>query len=254
MRKLDYKNEIKKIIEFIQQEFSKAGLSKLIIGLSGGIDSAATTALSIKAIGKENVIAVMMPYKNSHPDSLKHAEELAEILGIQYEIIDISPMVDAYFDKYESDADILRKGNLMARERMCILYDLSAKYQALVAGTGNRSELMVGYCTQYGDNACAFEPLGHLFKTEVREIARILQIPENIIRKQPSADLWQEQTDEDELGIAYDELDEILYNLFDLKKTKKELINKGFSKENIEKVLDLNKRSEFKRNMPVMIE
>ena len=254
MRKLDYKKEIEIIIEFIRQELSKAGLSKLIIGLSGGIDSAVTIALSIEAIGKENVIAVIMPYKSSHPDSLKHAEQFAKILGIQYEIIDISLMVDYYFDKYAFDADILRKGNLMARERMCILYDLSAKYQALVAGTGNRSELMVGYCTQYGDNACAFEPLGHLYKTEVREMARILKVPEYIIDKQPSADLWQEQTDEDELGITYDELDEILYNLFDLNKNKKELINKGFSKENIEKVLDLNKRSEFKRNTPVMIE
>jgi len=253
MRKLDYKKEIEIIIEFIRQELSKAGLSKLIIGLSGGIDSAVTTALSIKAIGKENVIAVMMPYKSSHPDSLKHAEQFAKIQGIQYEIIDISLMVDAYFDNYAIQADILRKGNLMARERMCILYDLSAKFQALVAGTGNRSELMVGYCTQYGDNACAFEPLGHLYKTEVREMARILKVPEYIIDKQPSADLWQEQTDEDELGITYDELDEILYNLFDLKKTRKELINKGFSKENIEKVLNLNKRSEFKRNTPVMI-
>ncbi len=254
MRNINLNEEIIRIIEFIRTELTKAGLSKLIIGLSGGIDSAVTTTLSTKAIGKENVIAVMMPYKSSHPDSLKHAEEFAKILGIQYEIIDISPMVDAYFDNYASNADILRKGNLMARERMCILYDLSAKFQALVAGTGNRSELLVGYCTQYGDNACAFEPLGHLFKTEVREIARILEIPEYIIDKQPSADLWQEQTDEDELGISYDELDEILYNLFDLKKTKKELINKGFSKEDIEKVLELNKRSEFKRNTPAMME
>ncbi len=253
MRKSDYKKEIIRIIEFIRIELSKAGLSKLIIGLSGGIDSAVTTALSIKAIGKENVVAVMMPYKSSHPDSLKHAEQFAKILGIQYEIIDISSMVDAYFGNYALDAGILRKGNLMARERMCILYDLSAKYQALVAGTGNRSEMMVGYCTQYGDNACAFEPLGHLFKTEVREIARILEIPQSIIDKKPSADLWQEQTDEDELGITYDELDEILYELFDLRKTRKEMINKGFSKENIEKVLDLNKKSEFKRNIPAMM-
>lgn len=254
MRNINLNDEIIKIIEFIRQELSKAGLSKLIIGLSGGIDSAVTTALSIKAIGKENVIAVMMPYKSSHPDSLKHAEQFAKILGIKYEIIDISPMVDAYFDNYALDADILRKGNLMARERMCILYDLSAKFQALVAGTGNRSELMVGYCTQYGDNACAFEPLGHLYKTEVREIAKILKVPEYIIDKKPSADLWQEQTDEYELGITYDKLDVILYNLFDLYKTKKEMINKGFSKENIEKVLDLNKKSEFKRNTPAMIE
>ncbi|NQV19452.1 MAG: NAD+ synthase [Armatimonadetes bacterium] len=253
MRNIYLKKEIQRIIEFIRIELSKTGFSKLIIGLSGGIDSAVTIALSIEAIGKENVMAVMMPYKSSHPDSLKHAEEFAKILGIQYEIIDISPIVDAYFDNYALNADILRKGNLMARERMCILYDLSANFQALVAGTGNRSELMVGYCTQYGDNACAFEPIGHLYKTEVREMARILKIPGYIIDKQPSADLWQEQTDEDELGITYDELDEILYNLFDLCKTKKEMINKGFSKENIEKVLDLNKKSEFKRSTPPML-
>ena len=142
----------------------------------------------------------------------------------------------------------------MARERMCILYDLSAKYKALVAGTGNRSELMVGYCTQYGDNACAFEPIGHLYKTEVVEIAKLLKLPESVIEKKPTADLWADQTDEKEMDITYKRLDEILYNLLDLKLEKEDIIKKGFSKEEIGKVLIMIRNSEFKRNMPPILE
>ena len=158
-------------------------------------------------------------------------------------------MVDNYFEKYAIDADILRKGNRMARERMCVLYDLSAKYKALVAGTGNLSELMIGYCTQYGDNACAFEPIGHLYKTEVYKLAEILGLPQSVITKKPTADLWEGQTDEDEMGITYAELDEILYQMLDLKKDEKELIS-NFSKEKIGKVKIMIQTSEFKRNMP----
>ncbi|MBL7149296.1 MAG: NAD(+) synthase, partial [Candidatus Cloacimonetes bacterium] len=171
MRELNFQDEIKKITEFIKLQLIKAGFTKLIVGLSGGIDSSVTAALCVKAVGKENVFGVMLPYRKSHPNSLAHAKQVAKQLGIKYEIVDISSMVDAYFDKYVADADILRKGNRIARERMCVLYDLSAKYKALVAGTGNKSELMVGYCTQYGDNACAFEPIGHLYKTEVLKLA-----------------------------------------------------------------------------------
>jgi NAD+ synthase len=170
MRELNYQNEIEKITEFIKLQLNKAGFTRVLVGLSGGIDSSVTAALCVKAIGKENVFGVMLPYRKSHPDSLEHAKQVAMQLGIKYEAVDISLMVDAYFENYATDADILRKGNRIARERMCVLYDLSAKYKALVAGTGNRSEIMVGYCTQYGDSACAFEPIGQL---SIKNLLRI---------------------------------------------------------------------------------
>lgn len=249
MRVIDLNEQVEKIVEFIIRQLASAGFSKLIVGLSGGIDSSVTAALCVKAVGMENVFGVMLPYRKSHPDSLNDAMKVAELLGIKHEAIDISLMVDSYFEKYAIDADILRKGNRMARERMCVIYDLSAKYKALVAGTGNRSELMIGYCTQYGDNACAFEPIGHLYKTEVYKMAKLLGLPQSVITKKPTADLWEGQTDEDEMGITYVELDEILYQKLDLKKDEKELIS-NFSKEKIDKVKKMIQTSEFKRNMP----
>ncbi|MEA2096699.1 MAG: NAD+ synthase [Candidatus Cloacimonadota bacterium] len=249
MRVIDLNEQVELIVKFIKKQLASAGFSKLIIGLSGGIDSSVTAALCVKAVGSNNVFGVMLPYHKSHPDSLNDAIEVAEVLGIKHEVIDISPMVDSYFGKYAIDADILRKGNRIARERMCVLYDLSAKYDALVAGTGNLSELMVGYCTQYGDSACAFEPIGHLYKTEIYKMAKILCLPQSVITKKPTADLWEGQTDEDEMGITYVELDEILYQMLDMKKDKKELIS-TFSKKRIEKVERMIQNSEFKRNMP----
>ena len=180
----------------------------------------------------------------------KGALEMEKKLEISYESIDISPMVDAYLNTYALDADALRRGNRMARERMCVLFDLSAKYRALVAGTGNRSELLVGYCTQYGDSACAFEPIGHLYKTEIFELARLLDLPSCVIEKHPTADLWDGQTDEEEMGISYENLDTILHNLYDLNLAEKEIENQGFEKTEIENVKRMVKRSEFKRNMP----
>ncbi|MCK4654993.1 MAG: NAD+ synthase [Candidatus Cloacimonetes bacterium] len=250
MRKIDLNEEISNIVDFIQNELKKAGFSKVIIGLSGGLDSSVVAALCVRAISMENVLGVMMPYWRSHPNSLKHAKELSKILGIKYEIIDISPMVDVYFDKFESEVNYIRRGNRMARERMCILYDLSAKYRALVVGTGNKSEIMVGYCTQYGDNACAFEPIGHIYKTEVANIAKLLKLPESVINKKPTADLWADQTDEKEMDITYKRLDEILYNLLDLELEKEEITKKGFSQGEIEKVQRMIKKSGFKRTTP----
>nr|MDA3814601.1 NAD+ synthase [Candidatus Cloacimonadota bacterium] len=232
MRVINPNEQVELIVKFIQAQLSSAGFSKLIVGLSGGIDSCVTAALCAKAAGKENVFGVMMPYRKSHPDSLNDAVEVAETLGIKHEVIDISPIVDSYLNKYAPEADLLRKGNRMARERMCVLYDLSAKYKALVAGTGNLSELMIGYCTQYGDSACAFEPIGHLYKSEIYKMAKILGLPQSVITKKPTADLWAGQTDEDEMGITYAELDEILYNMLEMKKDEKELISK-FSNEKI---------------------
>lgn len=250
MKDINLNNEIEKIVNFIKMQLQASGFKKLIVGLSGGIDSAVTAALACRTIGSENVYGVMLPYRLSHPNSLNHAREVADKLNIKYEVIDISPMVDSYFDNYEKEADALRRGNRMARERMCVLYDLSAKYRALVAGTGNLSELMIGYCTQYGDSACAFEPIGHLYKTHIFELAKILDLPDCVISKRPTADLWEDQTDEDEMGITYGRLDEILYHKYELNKSYEELRNLGFEKEELEKVSKMVKSSEFKRNMP----
>ncbi len=254
LRKLDLENEIVKISEFIREQIFGQNFKKAIIGLSGGIDSSVSAALAVKALGKENVLGIMLPYKTSHPDSLNDAIEVANYLGIEYVKYDISPMVDAYFDNYEKEANPLRRGNRMARERMCILFDNSAKYNGLVVGTGNKSELMIGYCTQYGDSACAFEPIGHLYKTEVWEIAKLLGLPKSVIEKKPTADLWDGQTDEEEMGMTYKKLDEILHQIVDLKKTKSEIINLGYSQADIDKTYIMIKKSEFKRNMPASLE
>ncbi|MCK9330519.1 MAG: NAD+ synthase [Candidatus Cloacimonetes bacterium] len=254
MRQLDYNKEIDRICSFIDKYLHKTRFSKVIVGLSGGIDSALTAALCVKTLGSQNVIGVMMPYKNSHPDSLNHAKEVANQLNIHYEIIPISDMVDTYFNTYQVEADQLRRGNRMARERMCILFDLSAKHRALVAGTSNKSEIFVGYCTQYGDSACAFEPIAHLYKTEVKEMSKALKLPESVINKNPTADLWDGQTDEKELGISYKDLDEILHYILDKKLTLEEIQSKGIDKHKIELVISKIKNSEFKRKMPEVIE
>lgn len=250
MNNLDVNKAIDHNVSFIRDELKKTGFNKLILGLSGGIDSAVTAALSVKAIGAKNVFCVMMPYKNSNNESLEHAIQVADIFNIKYKIIEITKMVDAYFDNFASDAELLRRGNRMARERMCILFDLSAKYNALVAGTGNRTELMIGYCTQYGDSACAFEPLGNLYKTDVKAIARELGIPDIVIEKNPTADLWEGQTDEAEIGISYRRLDEILYLMLDEKLDDKKIVEKGITLKEIEKVKQMIRKSEFKRNLP----
>ncbi|MBN1948837.1 MAG: NAD+ synthase [Candidatus Cloacimonetes bacterium] len=250
MRDINFLDEIIRITDFIKEQLQQAHHENCLIGLSGGIDSALTAALCVKAVGREKVRGVMMPYKSSQKESLDHALEMAKLLGIKYEIIDITPMVDTYFDLYQPEANHLRRGNRMARERMCILYDLSARYRALVAGTSNRSELMVGYCTQYGDSACAFEPIAHLYKTEVRKMAEILAIPQAIIDKNPTADLWDNQTDEDELGISYRKLDNILYSLYEQCLPVNEIEKQGFKNKDIMKVIKLVENSEFKRKMP----
>ncbi len=250
MRNIDLQKQVEHIVEFIQEQLRKAGMKKLVIGLSGGIDSSLAAALSVMAAGKENITAFMLPYRGSHPNSFNHAKEVAEHLGIAYHAIEITPMVDAYFDTYEPDANSLRRGNRMARERMCILYDQSAKLNALVVGTGNKTELLIGYVTQHGDGACAFEPLGNIYKTEVWRMARMLGLPDSVIEKKPTADLWDGQTDEGELGITYAMLDEILYRLVDLEWTKDEIAQDGFNPTDIDKAIELYRKSSFKRSLP----
>ena len=250
MRKISLDLEKEKIIGFIRDYVSSSGVRNGIVGISGGLDSAVTAALAAEALGKEHVKGLMLPYKKSNPDSLNDALTLADVLGIKHEIIDITPVVDSWFDNYEPEASQLRRGNFMARIRMSILYDISAKEDALVLGTGNLSELMIGYTTQYGDNACALEPIGHLYKTEVRKMADKINIPAKIINKEPSADLWQGQTDEGELGLTYSNIDTILYHYFEKDKSKEELVKAGLSPSDIDNVIKLHRKSHYKRELP----
>lgn len=254
MRSINLQDEINRIYDFIRQFTANNGFENVIVGLSGGIDSSLTATLAVNALGKEHVHGIMMPYRTSHPYSLADAQKLAEFLDIKTEIVDISPMVDGYFHTYETDADALRRGNYMARTRMCVLYDKSGKYKALVAGTSNRSEILTGYCTQYGDSACAFEPIGHLYKTEVRGMAKLLGIPAVIIEKPPTADLWADQTDEKELGLTYTRLDAILYAMMEKKLSDAQIIQNGYTQEEIDRVKHLVRISAFKRRLPEAME
>ncbi len=253
MRTIDIETEVLRIEEFIREYCHKSGFKKLILGLSGGIDSALAAALAARAIGTSNVIGIMMPGTDSHPNSENDAVEVAQAIGITYERRSIGLLVDPYFTEIEPEADKLRRGNWKARCRMMVLYDLSAKYQALVVGTSNRTELLVGYFTQHGDGACAFEPIGHLYKTEVREMAKYLQIPQNVIDKAPTADLWEGQTDESELGITYPELDEILYLLTEENLNVYASKNLPYPISKFQHVINLMKGSEYKRKLsPVL--
>jgi NAD+ synthase len=254
LRSLDLQAEKTRILDFIRSYMRSSGFGQVVLGLSGGIDSAVCAALAVEALGKDNVLAVMMPYRSSHPDSLNDARELAVMLGVEHQVVDISPMADAYFDKHEPDAGNLRRGNWLARTRMCVLFDLSAKRRALVLGTSNRTELMVGYFTQFGDSACAFEPIGHLYKTEVWRLAGLLGIPERIIAKKPTADLWSGQTDEADLGLDYATLDDILYDLTELDINIQATENLAHAPDLYAKVDLMIASSAFKRRMPPVLE
>jgi len=241
----------KTLIDFIRDGVHKAGFQKVVFGLSGGLDSAVSAYLAQSALGASDVIGVIMPYKTSSQESLEDARLVADNLVIRTLNIDITPLVDPYFSLFP-EADHIRRGNKMARERMSILYDLSRKYEALVLGTGNKSEILMGYFTIYGDGACALNPLGDLYKTQVRQLARHLGVPTRIIDKVPSADLWQGQTDEDELGISYEKLDRILYYLIDQQYPSEKVVMLGFDRQSVEAAQNQVARSQFKRRLPLV--
>ncbi len=223
---------IEKIIDFIRETVEKANANGVVIGLSGGIDSSTTAFLCVKALGKDKVLGIIMPERDTKKEDIEDAIKVAEILGIKYIIADITDVLKAFgAGGYvpTKEFDKIADGNLKARVRMCILYYYANKYNLLVVGTANKSEIYVGYGTKHGDIACDFMPIAHLFKTEVRELAKKLNVPEEIINKKPSAGLWKGQTDEEELGISYDELDKIL-----------KLYEKGMSKEEISKELNID--------------
>lgn len=234
---------------FIKSEVTRIGMSRAVVGLSGGLDSALSCALAVEALGAENVLAVRMPYKASSSDSLEHAQVLIDQLGVQSKTIEITDMVEPLF-KLDPQISKMRMGNIMARERMIVLFDQSEVFKGLVIGTSNKTEILLGYSTIYGDSASAMNPIGDLYKTQVRQLSRALNIPAPIIDKPPSADLWEGQTDENELGFTYEEVDKLLYLLVDQRYSPHEAIEAGFDKKFVDAVTARIRRNQFKRMLP----
>ena len=237
------------LTEFIRGELRKFGFPNGILGLSGGLDSSVCAALAARALGPKNVLGLLMPYGESFNADRDDARAVADSLGIRTETIEIAPMIDAYFQRHPTDSRV-RRGNKMARERMSILYDFSAREHALILGTSNKTELLIGYGTIHGDMACAINPMGDLYKTQVRQMAAYLEIPECVRLKKPTAGLWAGQTDEDELGLTYAELDEILFHLVDERESRGELLARGLAAKKVDRVVSLIRNSEFKRQLP----
>ena len=234
---------------FIKSELNRVGFTRAVVGLSGGIDSALSCVLAAEAIGKENVLAVRMPYKASSQDSLDHAQLVIEKFGVQSLTIPITEMADPLI-ALDPEMSKTRKGNIMARCRMIVLYDQSESFGGLVIGTGNKTEILLGYSTIYGDAASAINPIGDLYKTQVRQLSRALGIPEEIVDKAPSADLWANQTDEDELGFTYEDVDKLFYLLIDQRYRLEECVEAGFDQNFVRSVMRLVQRNQFKRMMP----
>jgi NAD+ synthase len=264
------------IADFIRGQLRQAGFERLVLGLSGGIDSALVAYLVAEAIGAERLLAVMLPYRTSSPASRGDAEAVVSALGCPSEVIEITAMVDGYFGgpgtrggaatpgdagaggagdagaggADAAEASSLRRGNFMARMRMSVLYDRSVVFGGLVVGTGNKTESLIGYTTLFGDNACAFNPIGDLYKSQVRQVSAAMGVPRQIIAKAPSADLWPDQTDEGEGAFSYPLLDRILYWRIDRRRSTDELVAMGFDRELVQRVEQLVARSEFKRQVP----
>jgi len=248
--KIHLKNTTDRIIDFIRKSSEAAGFSKFVLGLSGGVDSSLSAALGARAVGPENMLGIIMPYKSSSPQSEDDARSLASAIGIAVEKIDITPMVKAYF----KDADVtpLRIGNKCARERMSLLFDIASRDNRLVLGTSNKTEICLGYSTWYGDAACSINPLGGLYKRDVWALADYLDVPNQIIKKSPSADLWPNQTDEDELGLTYQLADDILSLIIEKnERSIKILLETGASEETIQTVVNRLNRFAFKRRLPL---
>jgi NAD+ synthase len=247
------------IVDFIRSQLRQAGFERCVLGLSGGIDSALVAYLVADAIGAQRLLAVLMPYRTSAPSSRGDAKAVVAALGCQSRLVEISPMVDAAFGRdglpgalgpEALEATAVRRGNLMARTRMAVLYDQSAVFGGLVVGTGNKTESLIGYTTLFGDNACAFNPIGDLYKSQVRQLAAAMGVPTGIIEKAPSADLWADQTDEIEGGFTYPVLDRVLYWRIDRRRSLDEVVAMGFDRSLVERVDRMVAGSEFKRQVP----
>jgi NAD+ synthase len=220
-----------------------------VLGLSGGIDSALSCFLAAEALGPENVLAVRMPYKSSSRDSLEDAQQVIDATGVQSMTVEITEMVDPLIAKFP-EMDNMRKGNIMARMRMIVLYDQSAATHGLVVGTGNKTEILLGYSTLFGDSANALNPIGDLYKTQVRQLSKAMGVPDAVLNKAPSADLWAGQTDEGELGFTYAEVDKLLYLLVDQRYTPDECVDAGFAPIFVKAVVERVRRNHFKRILP----
>ncbi|MFL6262246.1 MAG: NAD+ synthase [Thermoanaerobaculia bacterium] len=236
------------LTSFIRDAVETSGTQGVVVGLSGGIDSSLSAALAARALGPERVHGFLLPYRTSSPESERDARAVAGHLGIPHRMIDISPMVDAYFE-IEADAPAERRGNKMARERMTILFDQAKKLDSLVLGTSNKTEILLGYSTVFGDNASSLNPLGDLYKCQVWQLSRHLRLPAEVIDKAPSADLWPGQTDEGELGFSYETADEVLYLLFDLGLRPEEVAARGYEERVVRRIVSLEQRFRFKRRL-----
>ena len=239
------------LLAFIRNEISKFGFRSAVFGLSGGVDSAVVCELAARALGPENVLAVLMPYRTSSPESIHHALMMVEKTGVQSEEVDISSAADAFF-KAVPGAGKLRMGNIMSRTRMIYLYDISARDARLVVGTSNKTELLLGYGTLFGDMASAVNPIGDLYKTQLWGLARHLGLPEEIVAKAPSADLWEGQSDEEDLGFGYEEVDLLLYLMLEKRMTKTAILEEGIEEQFYDKVRKMVVRNQYKRMMPVI--
>jgi NAD+ synthase len=237
------------LADFLRDGVENAGSTGLVLGLSGGVDSALAAALAVRAIGTERVRAFYLPYRTSDPQSAIDAAAVAAKLGLALATLDITPQVDAYFDRVDPEADRVRRGNKMARERMSILFDQSKKHGALVTGTSNKSEILLGYSTIFGDNASSLNPIGDLYKQQVWQLSRYLGIPEQVVAKRPSADLWPGQTSEGELGFEYAMADEVLYLMFDQGLTAEEVVDRGYPEAVVGRIVTLERAHRFKRRL-----
>jgi NAD+ synthase len=234
---------------FIKTEITRSGFTRAVLGLSGGIDSALVCYLAAEALGPENVLAIRMPYKTSSQDSLDHAQLIIDALGVQSLTIPISEMVDPLINRFP-EMENRRKGNIMARQRMIILFDQSEAFKGLVLGTGNKTEILLGYSTLYGDSACAINPIGDLYKTQVRQLSKAMGVPQPLLDKAPSADLWIGQTDEGELGFTYEQADRLLFLLIDQRYKPEECVEAGFTEPFVKGVIQRVRKNQFKRVLP----
>jgi len=234
---------------FIHSELNRVGFQRALIAVSGGIDSAVSLYLSAKALGPDNVLAIRMPYKTSPEHTLEDAQTMIDQLGVQSMTVEITDMVDPLIEKFP-DMSKIRAGNIMARMRMIVLYDQSVAFNGLAIGSSNKTELLLGYSTIFGDSAAALQPIGDLYKTQVRQLANDLGVPEQVIAKAPSADLWEGQTDEGELGFTYEEVDQLLYLLVDQRYRPENCIAEGFERTFVEQVVRRMRQNHYKRVMP----
>jgi NAD+ synthase len=237
------------LTNFIRSEVHRVGFTRAVINLSGGLDSALSCVLAAEALGSENVLALRLPYRTSSPDSLEHAQLMIDQFHIPSITIEITEMVDPLFVR-DPEISKQRKGNIMARQRMIALYDQSEVFKGLPIGTSNKTEILLGYTTMWGDMASALNPIGDLYKTQVRQLSRAMNIPAVIIDKPPSADLWMGQTDEGELGFTYEEVDKLLYLLVDQRYSAQECVEEGFDQNFVNAVTARVRRNQFKRMMP----